>query len=135
MTQKTENILNEILFWMWVLTFMIAIPTGLLYAWSCYGQTLPYSSPILDLDMIASSQELTKSETGKYRQQDITDTEYYQYSITEYVTPDGSAGYQLFYLDKTSGLFQSYGYGPEAESRTWSIELPQIKATTTADIL
>jgi hypothetical protein len=55
--------------------------------------------------------------------------EYVQIMVNVYETPKGEWGYDIWKETKTDII--STGYGPEAESRTYMREKPQLTASTT----
>lgn len=90
------------------------------------GGVTPSESQILS--ELESEQEAQKRETGRYEfKREVRG----EWSIErhEYVTPDGVQGYQI--IMERDGVIHSYGYGPEADERTYELTKPNEETATT----
>lgn len=71
---------------------------------------------------IAISQAAYEAVHGKYEHIPLTTEPDFDYSVTEYVCPDNSAGYQVLFYKSDSGkdYIRGVGYGEEATDRTFA---------------
>ena len=73
--------------------------------------------------------------SGKYRQLPKTAEGSYEVEVHEYVTPNGTPGYQVFTTEFTDGKpvrVTSQGFGPEAVARTFEQVFPTDSASATS---
>lgn len=84
----------------------------------------PQSKEPAFLSKLTQDQETVKGQRGKYER--IKDAEK---EVIEYVTPNGTPGYQVIW-DDAEGK-HSIGYGPEAKDRTFFIPTPVYEASST----
>lgn len=78
---------------------------------SSLGTSLPLN---WDLESYQQNQELYRAQAGQYEQKKLDDDNIYTHV---YQTPNGKQGYQTFIV--TKDYVYSYGFGEEAEARTY----------------
>jgi len=66
------------------------------------------------LEDYAINQELYRANAGHYEQKELDDDNYF---TSVYETPSGEQGHQIFVV--TEDFVYSYGFGSEADSRTY----------------
>lgn len=84
-------------------------------------------SKIEEIDYLIDYQNSTFDSINKFEYQAPYKLNNTEYTTHEYVTPSGNAGYQI--ITKDTNSINSYGYGEEAQERTYSIML-NIATTT-----